>query len=221
MTGVRDNPATFVMGDREDNSRVMTANFTRSDLRFTVSLNSYPSTGGSVTCQPGQTSEGFLINENITVTATPQTGYVFNRWAGDLAGTENPGTILVSDNKVIGAFFYPTVSVDCSPADAGSVEISPASSNGYEPGTQVTISATAADGYEFSGWEGDASGSEASHTLTVNGPRTITARFAQQSSSRWWLWLIAGVVGLSAVLILSGLAYSKMKRGVPGPGRPG
>jgi uncharacterized repeat protein (TIGR02543 family) len=221
LTSVNDNPASLLMGDREDNNRVITANFSPSDIRCTVILNSYPSAGGSLTCQPGQTSQGFLINETITITATPQTGYVFNRWAGDLAGTQNPGSILVSDNKMVGAYFYPTVSVDCSPADAGSADLNPASSTGYEPGTQVTITATAADGYEFSGWEGDASGSEASLTITVSGPRTITARFVEQSSSRWWIWVIVGLAALLGALALLGLLYPRTKKGAPGPSRPG
>lgn len=214
MVSVRENPASFVIGDRPDNDRVMTASFLPSDLRCAVSLNSYPSTGGAVTCQPSQPSGGFLINENITITAIAQAGYVFNRWDGDLTGSENPKSIVMSDNMIIGAFFYPTVTVECSPAEGGTAAIDPPSSNGYQAGTEVTIVATAAEGYEFSGWEGDASGSESTVTMAVNSPRAMTARFEQKHSpSRWWLWTLLAMAGLAGVFGVGVLASSRMRKG--------
>ncbi len=213
MTGVKENPASFVVGDRPDNDRVMTASFVRSDLRCAVSLNSYPSSGGTVTCQPTQPPGGFVINENITVTAVSQSGYVFNRWDGGLAGTENPESLLMSDNKLIGAFFYPTLTAECSPSQAGTVAIDPPSAGGYQAGTQVTLVATPAEGFRFLAWEGDASGTEAALTVTMNGPRTITARFEMEhSSSHWWLWVLlalAGLLGASAI----GLLASRIRNG--------
>lgn len=214
MTGVKENPATFAMGDREDNDRIMTADFAASDLRCAVSLNSYPSSGGRVTCQPAQPSGGFLINENITITATAQTGYIFNRWDGGLTGSENPKSLVVSDNRLIGAFFYPMVTVECSPAEGGTAAIDPPSANGYQAGTEVTIVATAAEGYRFAAWEGDASGSESTVTIAVNSPKTITARFEEEHSpSRWWLWTLLAVAGLAGLFGVGVLALSRMRKG--------
>ena len=194
---------------------MITANFTPSDLRYTVTANSDPNGGGSVVFQPDQPADGYPVNQSTSVLATAQTGYVFSHWTGDLAGSDNPRTILVSDNKVISALFNPTVTVHCSPSEAGSVDLEPQSSNGYAAGTRVTITARAPKGYQFSGWEGDASGSAISITIAVDGPRTITARFVEQSPSRWWLWALLGLVGLFCALILLRLAYSRMNRRVP------
>lgn len=68
-----------------------------------------------------------------------------------------------------------TLSVSVSPLGAGSV--SP-SGGQYEPGVQVTLTATPASGYTFDYWNGDASGSSASITITMDSDKSVIARFA-------------------------------------------
>jgi uncharacterized repeat protein (TIGR02543 family) len=77
----------------------------------------------------------------------------------------------------------------------------------------VTITADPAKGYRFVGWEGDLLGSAKSVTITVDEAKTITARFAEQSTSRWWLWAVIGLAGLLGVLLLVRLVYARMNRG--------
>ena len=203
----------FVMGDNPDNNRTITANFAESNLHYTVTASSEPISGGSVDFSVSQPTEGYVVNETISVFANAQTGYVFGRWTGDLAGTDNPRTILVSENKSIIAIFNPTVTVYSSPTEGGLVVLEPESSNGYAAGTDVTITAKAAKGYRFDTWEGDLSGSKKSVTVAVDGPLTITARFEEKSASRWWLWVILGVAGLFGALIVVRLVYARMNRG--------
>jgi len=52
----------------------------------------------------------------------------------------------------------------------------------YEEGTEVTITATPAEGYEFVGWEGSDSTNE-TLTITLNSNQTIQAQFELNSSS--------------------------------------
>lgn len=154
------------------------------------------------------------MNQGVTVRAVEQTGYVFRRWMGDLAGSDNPRTVLVSEDKSFTAIFNPMVATYCSPSEGGSVALEPAqSSNGYDAGTDVTIRATAAKGYRFLSWEGDASGSTRLITITVDEPKTIVARFVGQSPSRWWLWVTISLSGLIGALIFLRLAYSRVNRG--------
>ncbi len=58
---------------------------------------------GSVTLNPsgGNYSEG----TQVTITATANSGYVFDHWSGDLSGSANPVTITVDGNKNIIANF--------------------------------------------------------------------------------------------------------------------
>jgi uncharacterized repeat protein (TIGR02543 family) len=58
----------------------------------------------------------------------------------------------------------------------GQGSVSPASGT-YEEGTQVTLTAEAADGYVFDGWSGDASGTSATVTLTMDSDKSVTANF--------------------------------------------
>jgi hypothetical protein len=203
-----------VIGDLWDNEQDITANFIPSDLRCAVTAIPQPSAGGSVEVWPTQPVDGYPVNQSISVLAVTQTGYVFRRWMGDLAGSVNPRIVLVSENKSFTAIFNPMVATYCSPSEGGSVALEPAqSSNGYDAGTDVTVRATAAKGYRFLSWEGDASGSDRSVTITVDEPKTIRARFVGQSPSRWWLWVIISLIALLGALILLRLAYARVNRG--------
>ena len=41
----------------------------------------------------------------VTVTATPNAGYTFSHWSGDLSGTNNPATLTMTGNKTVTANF--------------------------------------------------------------------------------------------------------------------
>ena len=69
-----------------------------------------------------------------------------------------------------------TLTVQASPSGGGTVAVSPSQSE-YASGTVVTLSATAASGYAFSNWTGDAVGATNPTTVTMNGNKTVTANF--------------------------------------------
>jgi hypothetical protein len=47
----------------------------------------------------------FGIGSSVTLTATPDAGYVFIAWSGDATGSENPLTLTVEGDMNIGAVF--------------------------------------------------------------------------------------------------------------------
>ena len=67
-------------------------------------------------------------------------------------------------------------SITTSPSPSGAGWISPAEGS-YESGNPVTLTATAASGYVFDHWEGDASGSSNPLTITMNSSKTVAAHF--------------------------------------------
>ena len=67
-----------------------------------------------------------------------------------------------------------TLTTSVSPPEAGSV--SP-SGGEYESGVQVTLTATPASGYTFNYWDGSASGSSNTVTITMYSNQTINAHF--------------------------------------------
>jgi uncharacterized repeat protein (TIGR02543 family) len=62
-----------------------------------------------------------------------------------------------------------------SATEGGSVDTSGGS---YDSNSSVTIKASPSDGYQFTGWSGNATGSTNPLTLTVNGNKNITANFS-------------------------------------------
>lgn len=148
---------------------------------------------GSGTVSPG----GFYDSgSKIRVTAAPNQGYTFDGWSGDASGTDAVQTVTMDANKSLTARFERTgavtvpesvnatqpgshaVLVQVTPFNAGTVTPSSAM---YEEGTQVTLTATPAEGYRFVWWEGDASGSSNTVTITVDGEKNILARFVEFS----------------------------------------
>ncbi|PIU56586.1 MAG: hypothetical protein COS88_02675, partial [Chloroflexi bacterium CG07_land_8_20_14_0_80_51_10] len=70
-----------------------------------------------------------------------------------------------------------TVAVD--PIGSGTVTLSPVQpAGGYDVGTVVTLTARANVGYTFDHWSGDASGTSAATTVTMNSDKNVTAHFS-------------------------------------------
>ncbi len=205
---VTDNPALIVMSG----SKSVTAVFVAAQ-RYNLVVNIATPDSGTVTLSPLQPAEGYLAGDNISLTAEAAAGYVFSHWEGSLEGNLNPSELLVSENQSVTAVFYPTIEVICGPSNGGTVTMEPAgSSSGYAPGSQVTMSAVPAEGYVFNGWTGDVSGSENPLTITVDGPKNMTANFLAQRSFPW-RWTIIGIVGFLMVLLLAYFVRSEMSKG--------
>lgn len=49
----------------------------------------------------------FPVGSEVSLTAVPDEGYVFDSWTGDLAGSENPATLTMDSDKTVGAVFVP------------------------------------------------------------------------------------------------------------------
>jgi uncharacterized repeat protein (TIGR02543 family) len=144
---------------------------------------SVPGGGGSVTKSPDKPTYNISPVETVSLTAIPNAGYFFGGWSGDLTGTANPASVAMDRNKVITATFTQTskytLTTSVTPAGAGSISLNPAGGV-YDAGTVVTVTATPApgSGYNFTGWSGDASGSQNPFPVTMNGNKTITANFS-------------------------------------------
>lgn len=68
------------------------------------------------------------------------------------------------------------LTVDASPPEGGDVD---PESGSYEEGEEVEVTATPADGWEFTGWSGDISSSDNPITVTMNEDTELTAEFSE------------------------------------------
>ena len=71
---------------------------------YTLSVSVSPSGAGSVSPSSGQYEEG----TQVTLTATPASGYTFDYWDGDASGSSLATTITMDSNKSITAHFKVT-----------------------------------------------------------------------------------------------------------------
>ena len=116
---------------------------------------------------------------SVTLTPVPNTGYEFVDWKFEDAttSTDNPLTLVVSSDITVTANFAKkqyTLTVQANDPTKGSVVLDPAGGT-YEYETEVTLAATANDGYEFVNWSNGSSDNPL--TMTVTGEETITANF--------------------------------------------
>ncbi|MGM0462973.1 MAG: InlB B-repeat-containing protein, partial [Fibrobacterota bacterium] len=92
-----DNPITITM----DSDKNVTANF---EEVTTYSLEVIDE-NGVVEVDPDR--DVFLEDEEVTLTAYQDSGFVFMGWSGDAEGTDNPLTLTMSEDKSVTAVFEP------------------------------------------------------------------------------------------------------------------
>ncbi len=98
---------------------------------------------------------------------------VFVAWSNTATKTQ---TVVVNGPATYTAYFQTQylLTTAVTPASAGTVV---ASTGFYASGSTVSLTATAATGYQFSGFSGDLSGVTDPQSLVMNAPHTVTANF--------------------------------------------
>ena len=112
-------------------------------------------------------------------TTSPQgsagTQYTFSNWSDGGAESHN---ITVNAAATYAANFSTSYLLTTGAVPAGGGVVSPASGAYFTAGANVSLTATPASGYAFSGWSGAvANPNSASTTITMNSPETVTASF--------------------------------------------
>lgn len=152
-----------------------------ASLNFTVApiLHMSTTTGGTTTPAPG--SHDYALNSTVTLTAIPNTGYVFDQWSGDASGTSTTTSITMSGNKSVTASFTPsvtyyTLNTTVQPSGGGGVVADPTGPS-YASGTSVTLTADPCEGYLFDHWSNNVTGTGAEASITMYQNETVTAYF--------------------------------------------
>jgi hypothetical protein len=83
------------------------------------------------------------------------------------------------------------LTTDVDPAGTGTVERDIAGPL-YAPGTEVELTAVDAEGWDFSNWDGDLSGSANPATITMDGHKSVTAVFVEGLADLTVLYAGAG-----------------------------
>jgi uncharacterized repeat protein (TIGR02543 family) len=110
----------------------------------------------------------FTVNSNTQISATVPPAAT----TGKISVTKSNGTAFSAGDFTVTAPPQYTLTVNIS----GSGSVNPAGGS-YDAGAMVTLTATPASGYQFSGWSGDLTGSTNPATITMNANKNVTATF--------------------------------------------
>jgi hypothetical protein len=161
--GNTQNPRTFTV----TNDVSYTAHFAE-DPQYTITvLSGNPMMG---TATGGGT---FYMGESIVISAAANEHYLFTQWSD--GNTQNPRTVVVSDNVTYTAYFSGVpyvVSVYSCDNNMGTVS----GGGTFEYGTSVTVTATPNAGYTFFNWSNGCE--ENPYTFTVYGNINLIANFS-------------------------------------------
>jgi hypothetical protein len=130
-------------------------------------------------------SASYPNNTAVTLTATPATGSVFSGWTGGgCSGTGACTVTLTANSSVQAQFDLVPENLTVSTSGSGTISSAPSGINcgatctaSFPYGTTVTLTATPASGFSFTGWSGACSGTGAC-TATLTGATAVSAAFS-------------------------------------------
>ena len=154
-------------------SRTLVANFELNTYTITASAN--PAEGGTMT-GAGEYTHGQMV----TLRATANAGYAFINWTENGSVVSNTASYMfeaIADRALVANFDAVTYTINASanPADGGTIT----GTGNYAYGQNITLTATANDGYIFANWteNGFVVSSDAEYSFTVTSDRTLVANF--------------------------------------------
>ena len=177
------NPCTVTMSQ----ARSVAATFMRTHYTLTVARVGT----GSVVSDPAGVSCGSVckssqpINSTVTLTAVPGDGMRLSGWSG--SGCSGTGTCTVSMSaarSVTANFVRITYPLTITRTGSGTIVSSPSGvscgstcTKAFNSGTAVTLTATPATGWTFSGWSGACSGTARTCSVSLSEARAVAATF--------------------------------------------
>jgi len=196
-------------------TRIASFNFPSCTQTSTLTVNevgqgTVTSTDGQIDCVSGAgtCSAPYTIGSAVAMNATPAAGWLFSGWSGACTGA-NPCQVVMNNSLSATANFTSTnFTLTVSEAGQGTItstdgQINCTNGSGncsavYASGTPVSLNATAASGWTFSGWSGPCSGANPCQ-LVMNTNLNPTANF--QASASWAIVHKAGRGGVTSLTI--------------------
>jgi len=134
-----------------------------------------PGNSGTITRNPNRLryDPGTLV----TVTATPEDHYRFTGWSGSETSTSSSIVITMNGPKSLIANFERLTYTLTTPEATGGTVTRNLTQASYTAGTIVTVTATPADGYEFTSWSGASSSTNTTVPVTMDGNKELVANF--------------------------------------------
>ena len=147
--------------------------------KYTLSTTVSPTEGGKIIVSPQ--SPDYKAGDVVTLTAEPNEHWVFKQWEGDGSGSSTPLQITMnSDKSVVGVFVKRDYPLTITIEGEGTVEEKIVTNPGgkvYPHGTTVELTPKPTNGWVFSSWGGDLTGSETPKRIIIDKEKKVTVKF--------------------------------------------
>jgi hypothetical protein len=155
-------------------------------ITIEYNLTIKPSTGGSIRPAPGNHS--YLEDTVVTVTATPDSGYVLSYWMLDdiNVGHENPYSVTMDTTHIINPVFTSQpIFHELTIGTSTDGSTSPTGTHSYPDGSSIDVTAIPDSGFRLSHWilDGVNVGYENPYPVNMDRSHTINAVFTGASSN--------------------------------------
>jgi uncharacterized repeat protein (TIGR02543 family) len=149
---------------------------------FTLAATANPIEGGTVSPTNGQYESGDVVS----VTATPNAEYVFEKWTGGATGTSNSVSVTMTGNKSVVANFikkqYPLIIEIEGEGTVTETVIKQGLATDYNSGTIVELTAVSEGEWtQFESWTGDVTSNENTIQLTIDKPTSVKVTFVEKN----------------------------------------
>ena len=187
-----DNPATIIM----DGDKSITAVFKLLQYPLMITISGEGTVTEEIILAKTTVYEH---GSNIQLTATPEVGWVFDHWEGDLTGSDNPAVITMDGQKSVTAVLIQIpYNINLTISGNGTVTKNPDQAT-YFYNSTVHLTATPEMGWLFDHWEGDLTGSDNPAIITMDDQESVTAVFESQP------YITENVI----VVVVDGARYSE------------
>jgi uncharacterized repeat protein (TIGR02543 family) len=183
-TGNNSLLSTSITKDVVGNDRVFNTTIDMGALEYFTTVVTYDLTVskiGSGFVTPTVGVHSYNDGTVVSLTAAPATGWVFDKWSGDVTTTNSSETITINANKSVTAEFKQiqhTLTVNIVGNGTVTRSVNPVGGT-YTYGTGVTLTAVPAAGYQFDGWSGASTQVTLSTVVIMDADKTVTANFSQ------------------------------------------
>ncbi len=155
-------------------------------------------------------NNSYPFNTNVSLVATPDTGYAFSAWTQSGSGISDTSSastnLYINGNQSVQATFSPLSYELYLSAGTGGAVLNYPKGTSHDFGSSVTISATPESGYYFTGWTGsgvhDANASTT--TVTISGYHSVQANFDQIPAGNFVVQLNSSPSNSASVLTGAG-----------------
>jgi len=176
LTGEK-NPAQIEI----DEAKEVTAVFERDFFEVTVDIEG-EGTAEAALVSGNQTDDGFEFGSEVEIIAIANNGWHFSAWTGDVSNSENPITIQIDGDVNITALFERneytlTVTTEGEGTVSETLLEGTVTDNGYLFESEVELEAVPSNGWEFSEWREDVTGTENPSKIIIDQNKSVTAVF--------------------------------------------